>query len=202
MSEIVLLDSAPLGMLSNPKSTPDNEECRAWLAGLLVRGVKVGLPEIADYEVRRELLRADKLLGVARLDALQQALTYLPISTPLMLMAAEFWASARKRGKKSADDAALDGDVLVAAQAVLLMGEGDDVVIATSNVRHLSLFAPAKPWREIARGMRVPRSPAWQGSGPTSPAEYLSTRVFGSRFNTQEGSVAPLLSRLVTVVTR
>ena len=92
---------------------------------------------------------ADKLHGVARLDAFQEYLTYLPISTPLMLMAAEFWASARKRGKQSADDAALDGDVLLAAQAVLLMDAGDDVVIATSNVRHLGLFAPAKPWREI-----------------------------------------------------
>jgi predicted nucleic acid-binding protein len=116
---------------------------------LLARGVKVGLPEVADYEVRRELLRADKMLGVARLDALQQALTYLPISTPLMRMAAEFWASARKRGKKPADDAALDGDVLIAAQAVLLMGEGEEVVVATSNVRHLSLFAPAKFWKDI-----------------------------------------------------
>ena len=59
MSETVLLDSAPLGMLSHPRSTPENEECRAWLKRLLSRGVKVGLPEIADYEVRRELLRAE-----------------------------------------------------------------------------------------------------------------------------------------------
>ena len=136
-------------MLSNPKSSAENDECRAWLARLLARGVKVGLPEIADYEVRRELLRADKMLGVARLDSLQQALTYLPVSTPLVRIAAEFWASARKRGKKSADDAALDGDVLIAAQAVLLMGEEDEVVIATSNVRHLNLFAPAKFWKDI-----------------------------------------------------
>jgi predicted nucleic acid-binding protein len=149
MSEIVLLDSAPLGMLSNPKSTPENNECRAWLARLLARGVKIGLPEISDYEVRRELLRADKTAGVARLDSLQEALTYLPISTPLMRAAAEFWASARKRGRKSADDAALDGDVLIAAQAVLLMNDGDDVVIATSNLRHLGLFAPAKFWKDI-----------------------------------------------------
>jgi predicted nucleic acid-binding protein len=149
MSEIILLDSAPLGMLSNPKSTPENDECKSWAAGLLDRRVEFGIPEIADYEVRRELLRADKLSGVARLDALKLTLSYFPISTALMLMAAEFWASARKRGRKSADDAALDADVLIAAQAVMLMNDGDDVVIATSNVRHLSLFAPAKLWKEI-----------------------------------------------------
>jgi predicted nucleic acid-binding protein len=127
MSEIVLLASAPLGMLSNPKSTPDNDEFKAWAAALLDRGVEIGIPEIADYEVRRELLRADKLNGVARLNALNLSVSYFPISTPLMLMAAEFWASARRRGKKSADDAALDGDVLIAAQAVMLMDAGEDV---------------------------------------------------------------------------
>ena len=94
-------------------------------------------------------MRADKLSGVARLDALKLTLSSFPISTALMLMAAEFWASARKRGRKSADDAALDADVLIAAQAVMLMNDGDDVGIATSNVRHLSLFAPAKLWKEI-----------------------------------------------------
>ncbi len=149
MSEIILLDSAPLGMLTNPKSTPENDECKSWAARLLDRHIEFGIPEIADYEVRRELLRADKLSGVARLDALKLTLSYFPISTALMLMAAEFWASARKRGRKSADDAALDADVLIAAQAVMLMNDGDDVVIATSNVRHLNLFAPAKLWREI-----------------------------------------------------
>src|SRR5580658_9420658 len=82
MSEIVLLDSAPLGMLSNPKSTPENDDCRAWLARLLARGVKVGLPEIADYEVRRELLRADKTARMARLDSLKQALTTFQFPLP------------------------------------------------------------------------------------------------------------------------
>ncbi|MEX2261699.1 MAG: hypothetical protein WD696_07095 [Bryobacteraceae bacterium] len=44
------------------------------------------IPEIADYEVRRELLRAGKEKGLGRLDA-------LPITTPVMLKAAEFWAT-------------------------------------------------------------------------------------------------------------
>ena len=58
MSLIVLLDAGPLGMITNPKSSPENEACKDWLAKLVSKGVEVIIPEIADYEVRRELLRA------------------------------------------------------------------------------------------------------------------------------------------------
>ena len=37
-----------------------HEECRDWLAALVFKGAEVVVPEIADYEVRRELLRAEK----------------------------------------------------------------------------------------------------------------------------------------------
>ena len=123
--------------------------CRNWLAGLLLRHIEVVVPEIADYEVRRELLRADKVRGIVRLDALKNTLSYLPLSTPVMVAAAEFWASARKQGRQSADDAALDADMILAAQAALLIADGEAAVIATSNLRHLRLFAPAKLWQEI-----------------------------------------------------
>ena len=66
-----------------------------------------------------------------------------------MLQAAEFWAIARKMGRQSADDTSLDADMILAAQARLLGHERDETVIATTNVRHLALFASARPWREI-----------------------------------------------------
>jgi hypothetical protein len=50
MSVIVLLDAGPLGMITNPKSSPENEACKTWLAGLAYKGVEVMIPEIADYE--------------------------------------------------------------------------------------------------------------------------------------------------------
>ena len=56
------------------------------------------MPEIADYEVRRELLRANKREGLARLDALVGLLEYLPITTAAMRQAALFWAQARQQG--------------------------------------------------------------------------------------------------------
>ena len=71
MSLIVLLDAGPLGMITNPKSSPDNEACKEWLSALATKGTEVIIPEIADYEVRRELLRAGKERGLGRLDALK-----------------------------------------------------------------------------------------------------------------------------------
>jgi predicted nucleic acid-binding protein len=150
MSLTVLLDAGPLGMVTNPKSSSETEECKDWLASLVFKGVEVVIPEIVDYEVRRELLRADKIKGLARLDALKTMLAYIPITTPVMLKAAEFWAAARKLGQKSADDASLDADMILAAQAVLLSRDGSEAVIATTNVRHLDLFAVARMWKHIA----------------------------------------------------
>ena len=37
----------------------------------------------------------------------------------------------------------------LAAQAALLAEEQASVVMATTNVRHLALFAPARLWRDI-----------------------------------------------------
>jgi predicted nucleic acid-binding protein len=107
------------------------------------------VPEIADYEVRRELLRAGKSAGVRRLDQLKRVIGYLPLTTPVMLKAAEIWAEARRTGKPTADASALDGDVILAAQATSVAEAGHDVVIATTNVGHLSRFADAREWRLI-----------------------------------------------------
>jgi predicted nucleic acid-binding protein len=147
MSRIVLLDSEPLGMVTTPKAkSPVYQECKVWFNSLEPKGYMVMLPEIADYEVRRELLRANKLSGIQRLDQLKATLTYLPITTDVMLKAAEFWAEARRRGRPTADPKALDGDVILAAQAALVADEGHEVIIATTNVGHLSQFVDAREW--------------------------------------------------------
>ena len=150
MSLIVLLDAGPLGMITNPKSSPENEECKEWLASLVAKGVDIVIPEIADYEIRRELLRAGKERGLGRLDALRGLLGYAPITTPVMRQAAEFWATARRMGRQSADDVSLDADMILAAQASSLNRGDDNAVIATTNVRHLGVFSAARSWRDIA----------------------------------------------------
>ncbi len=149
MSVVILLDAGPLGLVTNPRASSETRDCNLWLEELILRGIQVKIPEIADYEVRRELLRADKFEGIKRLNDLQRYIDYAPLTTQTMLKAAQFWAQVRKQGMPTADNKALDGDVILAAQAAMIKNEGHEVIIATTNVGHLSRLANAKEWRNI-----------------------------------------------------
>ena len=95
MTEAIMLDSGPLGRIAHPRP---NREIAEWLERLLDSGVTVILPEIADYEVRRNLLLERLTKSVARLDRLKEVLIYQPLTTEVILRAAEMWADARRSG--------------------------------------------------------------------------------------------------------
>ena len=46
---LVVLDAGPLGLVANPKGRPRVVQ---WARDLLAAGVRVVVPEIADYEIR------------------------------------------------------------------------------------------------------------------------------------------------------
>ena len=77
------------------------------------------IPEIADYEVRRELLRAKKTASVSRLDALADVMEYLPISTAAMRKASELWASARQIGQPTAATQRIFADLVSVARKMI-----------------------------------------------------------------------------------
>jgi predicted nucleic acid-binding protein len=148
---IILLDSAPLGLATNPRATAAAQECSFWLERIVHGNHLVVIPEIVDYELRREFLRGRMTRALTTLEALALRLAFVPITTPVMRQAAEFWAVARQHGMATADDKALDGDMILAAQAIQIEQTRDqEVVIATTNVRHLTRFATARDWREIS----------------------------------------------------
>lgn len=147
---IVALDASPTSLLTQRRGVAEADACRAWAASLVAAGVTVVVPAVADYEVRRELLRAGKSKSVARLDALRSnpAVLYLPMTDAALTHGASLWADARRRGLPTADPAELDCDVLLIA---ILHTAGlplDQIVIATSNVGHLSRFLPADSWKK------------------------------------------------------
>ncbi len=147
---LTFLDSTPLGLVSQSRGTPEAIRCRRWVQTLLAAGVRVVVPEIADYEVRRELLRVGATAGLARLDLVKAKLHYVPLTTDTMLRAAELWADVRRRGMPTAAPEALDGDAILAAQALMAGGPGDTVMVATSNVGHLGRFVDARIWDQIS----------------------------------------------------
>jgi hypothetical protein len=75
----------------------------------------------------------------------------IPVDEPALELAAKLWAEARNKGLPTADDLSLDADVIICAQYRLLAEEypGRYVVIATTNVKHLSRFTEAKEWQDI-----------------------------------------------------
>ena len=119
VNSVVALDAGPLGLVTNPRRSPESLACARWLQGLVAGGSRVVLPEIADYEVRRELVRDRRVQGLQRLDALVDLVEYLPLTTAAMRQAAEFWA------------------------------ESADGIVATTNVGHLSRYVHAALWRDI-----------------------------------------------------
>jgi predicted nucleic acid-binding protein len=146
MSDAVVLDATPLGILCHPRNPPTVMACRQWVADLLAVGRRVVVAEIADYEVRRELIRLGSQTALSNLDQLAVRLEYLPLTTTAMRRAADLWAQARSSGQPTAPDHALDADVIVAAQALSL---NTAVIVATGNPAHLKRFVAADLWHSI-----------------------------------------------------
>ncbi len=144
---VILLDAGPLGLVTNPKRSPQSLACAQWLQLVVNRDARIILPEIADYEVRRELLHANKIKGIVQLNALVELLEYLPITTAAMRLAALLWAQARQQGQPTAGDKTIDSDMILAGQAITL--GASNVIIATTNVGHLARFTPANLWQNI-----------------------------------------------------
>ena len=141
MIKIVMLDSTPLGKLAR-RSPPI--DIVVWRNHLVAAGVKIIVPEIADFEVRRSLILTNLIQSLRELDTLKIDLVYQPITTQTMLKAAELWADARRRGRPTADPKELDADVILAAQAIEA-----GAIVATENVGHLSRYVTAKHWSAI-----------------------------------------------------
>lgn len=122
-----------------------------WLSRCLLSASRVIVPAIVYYEIKRELLRAKKTFGLARLDSFVTLTPgrYLPLTDEALRLAADLWATARQQGQLTADAKALDIDVILAAQALSFGAARDEVIVATTNAKHLSQFVTAKRWDEI-----------------------------------------------------
>jgi len=157
VTPVVALDSGPLSLVATRPGVAVADECRRWVEASELAGVEVVevvVPEIVDYELRRELLRlrasASASASIARLDVFLGAVPgrLLPLGTPALRRATELWADLRRTGRPTTDPHALDVDVILAAQ-MLVAFPGGGFAVATTNVAHLSLLVPADDWRNL-----------------------------------------------------
>jgi predicted nucleic acid-binding protein len=149
MTRVIVLDAGPLGLLVRSRQIPIADQCAHWLRDLLDHGERVVLPAIAEYEVRRELVRLNASGAISRLDALANGMDYLALTTPMFRAAAQLWGDLRREGRPTADPQALDGDVILAAQARSLITPAISVLVATTNVGHLRRMIAAETWSTI-----------------------------------------------------
>ena len=151
MSQILFLDSGPLGLITHPQRSAEVLAFTEWLSRCLLSGSRVIVPAIVYYELKRELLRAKKTFSIGRLDAFVNATPgrYVPLSDEALRLAADLWAKSRQAGQPTADAKALDVDVILVAQALSFGASTGDIVIATTNPKHLAPFIAAKTWNEI-----------------------------------------------------
>jgi predicted nucleic acid-binding protein len=147
----IVLDSGPLGLLFQKAGVKAADRCRQWLRGHVAAGVRVIVPEIVDYELRRELLRIGQSAAVAALDAFNAAAPdrYLPVTTAALRLASDLWSRMRQQGIPTSDRHALDVDVILAAQVLASGLNPPDFVVATTNQVHLSRLVPAELWDSI-----------------------------------------------------
>jgi len=146
---VIMLDSGPLGLISNSRGGEATRHCNRWLDRLRDNGVRIVISAIVEFEVRRELVLAGRRPSIAVLNEVVLQSIYAPVTEDVVLRASELWAESRRKGRPTADPLALDADVLIAAQAACLEDEGFDVVVATFNAAHVGRYVPAKSWTEI-----------------------------------------------------
>jgi predicted nucleic acid-binding protein len=127
-----------LGQICHPRK---HQDVRAWF-GRAAREHEFLISEVADYELRRELLRIDSQKSLARLDELARELRYLPTTTATWHAAVQLWAEQRSAGRVTSDG--LDGDLLIAIQAIEALA-----VVVTTNAKHFKNIVDALSWTDV-----------------------------------------------------
>jgi hypothetical protein len=162
---IVFLDTNVLGLLAKPTksfddSSDESYQVQQWFYGLLSRGVRVVTSTLCDYEFRRGLLEpSDKANdaaiapGLIELDSLADTgtLEFIFVSREDSILAAQMWVDAQAEGRPTSDKNKIDVDVIISAQCLRLQQEspGQKVVMATTNIKHISRYCEAANWRDI-----------------------------------------------------
>ena len=159
MPRVIVLDTFPLSCTGKREPASGipltlSEECHAWIKACDAAGHWIVAPSICYYEVLREMERLGAASQINRIQNFCFATPerFLSITDEHLESAAKLWAKARNQGTPTASAASLDADVILMSQVQSLGLATDQIVVATTNVGHLSLFVPAQLWTTIIPG--------------------------------------------------
>lgn len=155
---IVFLDTNTLNFLCNPNNLSEAIECGKWFYTYYSRGVTFYSSDICDYEIRRGLIassiRDGKVSeGLSLLDDLRADgyILFSPIANETLNIASALWARSSVNSQSNKDVKNIDVDIIISAQYQLLVEEnpGQRVVVATTNIKDLSIYCEAANWQDI-----------------------------------------------------
>jgi hypothetical protein len=156
---IVFLDSNILSLINSRSTSPEPIACEQWFYNIS-RKARLVSSELCLYEVRRGLLKASfqaadrklvpGLQGLQELEA-EDWVEFLVADRQVLDIAAELWAKAAANGQTSRSEKDIDIDIIISAHYQILVDEypGQQVVVATKNLKHLSRFCTAANWQDI-----------------------------------------------------
>jgi predicted nucleic acid-binding protein len=152
---IIFLDTNILGKISNPNQIEEALNCKKWFEKLLARGVYFVTSELCFYEVKRSLILAVKRggteRGIKKLEELRLFVDVLVVNQEICDLASEIWAETKLKGIPTANPENIDIDIFIASHWQGLKKEfpGRQIIVATTNIKHLDLLTDAKEWQDI-----------------------------------------------------
>ena len=152
---IILIDTGIVGLLTQPNSTEESSLVLNWMYGLLAKSVIVLSSDVCDYEIRRglELARLeDKCIdGIEKLDQLREVIEFLPITNRCLNHASVYWADAISKSQLNAPRRDINFDLILCGTWKKLTEDypGQEVIIATKNLRDFLRFADVDLWQNI-----------------------------------------------------
>lgn len=136
--KIILLDTGVLGKICNPKPVRNVQEFLDFLKE--EKNIDIIVPEICDYELRRNLLLENLDKSIRKLNKFRRIDQLLFFDTNTMIIASEIWSDIRKQGNPTENKDSLDGDVILAAQAYQMKAYYEEVIVLTTNPKDIVKF--------------------------------------------------------------
>ena len=150
---IIVLDTFPTGSVSKRPGGANltvSDLCHQWINECEAAGHRILVPAISYYETLRELEQRQAARQIIRLKAFcLDPIHALALTTEHLELAARLWGQSRRGGLPTADRNALDGDSILAAQALSLGNDPPGLIVATTNPAHISRYVAADLWTNI-----------------------------------------------------